>query len=227
MRARLLWGVLALAGAGLAAALAARAGAARPEKVPVPPPRTTMSEPGAALETATLGGGCFWCLEALFERVAGVVSVAPGYSGGHVPNPSYEDVCRGDTGHAEVVEIRFDPAVISYHDLLRLFFGLHDPTTLNRQGADVGEQYRSVIFGRTPEQLRVAREVVAELERERIFRRPIVTKIEPFQAFYPAEEYHRRFFDRNQGHAYCRLVIDPEVKRLRREYNERLKPEYR
>jgi len=174
-------------------------------------------------ELATLAGGCFWCLEAVFEQLRGVTKVVSGYSGGQVPNPSYEAVCTGTTGHAEVVQVTFDPDELSYRDLLRVFFTLHDPTTLDRQGGDMGTQYRSAIFYHDDEQRRTAEEVVRELEAEHVFDDPIVTRIEPLQAFYPAEEYHREYYRRNPNQPYCRAVIAPKVAKLRSKYLEKLK----
>lgn len=174
-------------------------------------------------ELATLAGGCFWCLEAVFEQLRGVTKVVSGYAGGHVPNPSYEAVCTGTTGHAEVVQVAFDPNELSYRDLLGVFFTLHDPTTLDRQGGDVGTQYRSAIFYHDDEQRRAAEEVVRELEAEHVFDEPIVTKLEPLQAFYPAEEYHREYYRRNPTQGYCRAVIAPKVAKLRSKYLEKLK----
>jgi peptide-methionine (S)-S-oxide reductase len=174
-------------------------------------------------ELATLGGGCFWCLEAVFQDVKGVERVVSGYAGGTVADPSYEDVCTGRTGHAEVVQVTFDPDVLAYRDVLQLFFGLHDPTTLNRQGADVGTQYRSVIFFHSPEQERVAREVIAELGRQHLWDDPIVTEVVAAPAFYPAEEYHQEYFRRNPGQGYCRVVIAPKVAKFRKANFERLK----
>ena len=174
-------------------------------------------------ELATLAGGCFWCLEAVFEQLRGVTKVTSGYAGGHVPNPSYEAVCTGTTGHAEVVQVTFNPDELSFHDLLGVFFTLHDPTTLDRQGGDVGTQYRSAIFYHDDAQRRTAEEVVRELEAEHVFDEPIVTKIEPLQAFYPAEEYHREYYRRNPNQPYCRAVIAPKVAKLRTKYLEKLK----
>jgi peptide-methionine (S)-S-oxide reductase len=174
-------------------------------------------------EVATLAGGCFWCLDAVFRGLKGVEQVVSGYAGGTVPNPSYEAVCTGRTGHAEVVQVTFDPAVVSYRDLLEVFFGIHDPTTLDRQGADVGTQYRSAIYYHSPEQERTAREVIAEIERDRVFDAPIVTEVAPFTVFYPAEEYHQDYFRRNPGQGYCRAVIAPKVAKFRKEHLERLK----
>ena len=174
-------------------------------------------------QLATLAGGCFWCLEAVFEQLKGVKKVASGYSGGHVPNPSYEAVCSGTTGHAEVTQVTFAPDVISFRDLLGVFFSIHDPTTPDRQGGDVGTQYRSAVFYHDDEQRRVAEDLVRELEAEHVFDDPIVTKIEPLKAFYPAEEYHREYYSRNPNQAYCRAVIAPKVAKLRSKYLEKLK----
>jgi peptide-methionine (S)-S-oxide reductase len=174
-------------------------------------------------EIATLAGGCFWCLEAVFEQLRGVSKVSSGYTGGHVPNPSYEAVCTGTTGHAEVVQVAFDPDTISFRELLGVFFTLHDPTTLDRQGGDVGTQYRSAIFHHDDAQRRTAQEVIRELEAEHVFDDPIVTKIEPLEAFYPAEEYHREYYRRNPNQSYCRAVIAPKVAKLRTKYLEKLK----
>ncbi|HYA58374.1 MAG TPA: peptide-methionine (S)-S-oxide reductase MsrA [Thermoplasmata archaeon] len=179
------------------------------------------STPG--LEVATLGGGCFWCTEAVFSDLRGVVSVLPGYSGGTLPNPTYEAVCTGRTGHAEVVQVTFDPAQLSYHDLLGIFFTTHDPTTPNRQGHDVGPQYRSVVFAHSPAQRATAEAVVRELEQAGIWRKKIVTEISPFSAFYPAEEYHRDYFRRNPEKAYCQAVIAPKVAKFRQQYQARLR----
>src|SRR6266571_4015484 len=166
-------------------------------------------------EVATLAGGCFWCLEAAFQQLKGVEQVQSGYAGGHVPNPSYENVCTGTTGHAEVVQITFDPAVVSFDELLHVFFTIHDPTTLNRQGGDVGTQYRSAIFYHSPEQKATAERVIAELEAGKVWDDPIVTELKPLAAFYPAEEYHRDYFRRNPNRGYCSAVIAPKVGRRR------------
>jgi peptide-methionine (S)-S-oxide reductase len=176
---------------------------------------------GSAL--ATVGGGCFWCTEAVFSELRGVHSVMPGYAGGTLPNPSYEQVCGGRTGHAEVVQIAFDPTVLSYRDLLTIFLTTHDPTTKNRQGADVGSQYRSIILYHDPEQKRVAEEVVRDLDGQRLWRGKIVTELTPLAAFYPAEEYHRNYFARNPSQAYCQFVIAPKVAKLRKQYTDRLR----
>ena len=178
---------------------------------------------GRRLETATLGGGCFWCLEAVFERLEGVEKVVSGYTGGRVPDPSYEQVCSGLTGHAEVIQISFDPSVLPYRELLEIFFAFHDPTTLDRQGNDVGTQYRSAIYHHSPEQERTAREVIEQLERDGTWDDPIVTEVTPLDRFYPAEEYHQRYFQRNPTRMYCQAVVAPKVAKLRREYAGRLR----
>lgn len=174
-------------------------------------------------EIATLGGGCFWCLEAIFTELRGVEKVESGYSGGSVPNPSYEQVCTGKTGHAEVIQITFDPEIISLRELLEVFFTIHDPTTPNRQGSDVGTQYRSAIFYHAPEQEKIAREVIEELEKTKVWDAPIVTEITPFKAFYPAEEYHREYFERNPEQPYCRIVIAPKVAKFRKQFLAKLR----
>ena len=177
----------------------------------------------ARREIATLAGGCFWCLEAVYEGLRGVESVVSGYMGGTRPNPTYEDVCEGTTGHAEVVQIVYDPSMIAFRDLLEVFFNIHDPTTLNRQGNDVGTQYRSAIFYHTPEQKRVAEELVAAVDASGIWRDPIVTDIAPAGLFYPAEGYHQEYFARNPNQPYCRLVVAPKVAKFRSRFLERLK----
>lgn len=174
-------------------------------------------------ELATLGGGCFWCLEAVFAMVDGVSSVNSGYAGGHVANPTYEAVCTGTTGHAEVVQVEFDPTVISYRELLEIFFGIHDPTTLNRQGADVGTQYRSAIYTHSDEQAAIARQVVAELEESGPWEGTFTTEITPLDALYPAEEYHDRYFTRNPSQPYCQVVIAPKVAKFRKRHAHRLR----
>jgi peptide-methionine (S)-S-oxide reductase len=175
-------------------------------------------------EIATLAGGCFWCLEAVFDQLKGVQSVESGYMGGSTPNPTYEQVCGGNTGHAEVVQVAFDPQIVSFEDLLGVFFTIHDPTTLNRQGNDVGTQYRSAIFFHSPGQERVAREVVARLEKEKLWGRPIVTQIEPASKFYVAEAYHQEYFERvGASNPYCSVVIEPKVAKFRKHFVERLK----
>lgn len=178
---------------------------------------------GSTRETATLGGGCFWCTEAVFSELSGVVSVIPGYAGGTAPNPSYEDVCTGRTGHAEVVQVVFDPRTLAYRDLLRIFFTVHDPTTLNRQGADSGTQYRSIVLYEGPAQKSAAEEVAREIEEARVWRGRIVTEIVPLRVFYPAEDYHHNYFAKNPEKGYCQMVIAPKVAKFRRQYLERLK----
>ncbi len=174
-------------------------------------------------EVATLAGGCFWCLEAVYDQLKGVKNVQSGYSGGHVPKPSYKQVCTGTTGHAEVVQITFDPQIISFKDLLDIFFTIHDPTTLNRQGNDVGTQYRSAIFYHTPEQKAVAEQTISDLTASHLWDKPIVTEVKPFEAFYPAEDYHRDYFEQHGGEPYCRVVIAPKVAKFRKHYLDRLK----
>ncbi|WP_298818878.1 peptide-methionine (S)-S-oxide reductase MsrA [Chloroflexus sp.] len=167
-------------------------------------------------ELATLAGGCFWCLEAVYDQVIGVQDVVSGYIGGHVPNPTYRQVCDGNTGHAEAVQIRFDPAQISYRELLEIFFSIHDPTTLNRQGADIGTQYRSAIFYHSDEQRQIAEQLVRELTEQKVFRDPIVTEIVPATTFYPAEDYHQEYFARNPYQPYCQFVVAPKVAKFRK-----------
>jgi peptide-methionine (S)-S-oxide reductase len=179
------------------------------------------AKPG--IQTVTFGMGCFWCSEAIFIRLKGVVKVQSGFSGGTVKNPSYEDVCTGETGHAEVVQVDYDPSVITYTDLLEVFWKMHDPTTLNRQGEDVGTQYRSVIFYRTPEQKAEAEKYKAELNRQKVYPHPIVTEIVPFKAFYKAEDYHQNYFALNGKKPYCRLVIQPKVDKLEQVFKSKLK----
>jgi len=174
-------------------------------------------------ETATLAGGCFWCLEAVFDDLKGVVEVVSGYSGGQVKNPTYQQVCTGRTGHAEVVQVTFDPEKISYKEILDVFFSIHDPTTLNRQGADVGTQYRSAIYYHTPEQKKTVEEVIRNLTEEGIWRDPIVTEVKPISEFYSAEDYHQEYFANNPGQMYCQVVIAPKVAKFRQSNFERLK----
>ena len=171
------------------------------------------------VEVATLGGGCFWCMEAVFNNIEGVLKVVSGYSGGIPEDATYGRVSSGRTGHAEVVQVSFDPDVITFSEILEIFFAAHDPTTLNRQGADVGPQYRSVVFYHDDVQRRITEEVIGELNGEKTWKNPIVTQVEPFEAFHMAEEGHRDYYERNRGQAYCRLVIDPKILKLR----ERLK----
>ena len=183
-----------------------------------------MSQEGAATsEQTTLGGGCFWCLEAVYELLNGVEKVVSGYAAGQVPNPSYQQVCSGGTGHAEVVQVTFNPGVISYDELLDVFFTIHDPTTLNRQGNDVGTQYRSAVYVHSPEQEAVAREVIAALDEQKLWRRPIVTEVTPLDVFYPAEDYHQEYFERHPFQPYCLLVIRPKVAKFRKRHLDRLK----
>ena len=181
-----------------------------------------MSSTSPEREVATLGGGCFWCLDAVYRDVRGVESVVSGYAGGQTPRPSYEQVCSGRTGHAEVVQITFDPKVVSYRELLEIFFTIHDPTTPNRQGADVGTQYRSIVLYHSPEQQQTAKEVIAELQAKRVWDAPIVTQIEPLEAFYRAEDYHQNYFARNPNQPYCQIVISPKVAKFRQKYLARL-----
>jgi peptide-methionine (S)-S-oxide reductase len=173
-------------------------------------------------EVATLGGGCFWCLDTIFRQLKGVESAVSGYAGGKKPNPTYREVCGGNTGHAEVVQITFDPSQISYRDLLDVFFTIHDPTTEDRQGGDVGPQYRSIILTHSDEQARIAREAIADVTAEGIWDDPIVTHIEPLTAFYPAEAYHQDYFSNNPNQPYCQVVIAPKVAKFRRKYLEKL-----
>ena len=173
-------------------------------------------------DVATFGGGCFWCLDGAFRQLRGVESIVSGYAGGRRPNPTYEQVCAGVTGHAEVVQITFDANIISYRDLLGVLFTIHDPTTLNRQGNDVGTQYRSIIFHHSPEQERDARDIIAELERERVWDNPIVTEVVPFSVFYPAEPYHQDYFNKNPNQPYCSAVVAPKVSKVRKAYFDRL-----
>lgn len=176
-----------------------------------------------ATETATLGGGCFWCLEAVYDELNGVMDVVSGYAGGARPNPTYEQVCSGATGHAEVIQVKFDPAVVSYEDILHVFFSIHDPTTLNRQGADVGTQYRSVIFTHSPEQKAAAEKVIQELTAEQLWPNPIVTQVADAPTFYPAEDYHQQYYVRNPYQGYCSVVIAPKVSKFRKLYMDKLK----
>jgi peptide-methionine (S)-S-oxide reductase len=184
---------------------------------------TAATPAPAATEFAVLGGGCFWCLDAVFRGLSGVASVESGYAGGAGTSPSYEDVCTGRTGHAEVVRVAFDPAVVSFRDLLTVFFTIHDPTTRDRQGNDVGTQYRSVVFCQTPAQRAIAEDVVRTLTREKLFAAPIVTQIADAAPFYPAEGYHQDYFDRNPAQPYCMFVVAPKVAKFRKSFAERLK----
>ncbi|HEY1379800.1 MAG TPA: peptide-methionine (S)-S-oxide reductase MsrA [Gemmataceae bacterium] len=179
--------------------------------------------PSGRREVATLAGGCFWCVEAVFEQLQGVEKIESGYAGGLTANPTYKQVCTGTTGHAEVVQVTFDPAVVSYRDVLEVFFTVHDPTTLNRQGADVGTQYRSAVFYHSPEQKRVAEEVIADLTRENVFGKPIVTEVVPAATFHKAEDYHQGYFRANPGQPYCAAVVGPKVAKFRQKFADRLK----
>ena len=175
------------------------------------------------LETATLAAGCFWCVEAVFDDLEGVADVVSGYSGGHTENPTYQQVCSETTGHAEVVQIRFDPTVLSYADLLRVYFAVHDPTQLNRQGNDIGTSYRSAIFYHSDEQRRTAEEIIAEITAERLYDNPIVTEVVPFDKFWPAEDYHQEYFANNPSQPYCAAVVAPKVAKFRQKFLTRLK----
>ncbi|PWW46299.1 peptide-methionine (S)-S-oxide reductase MsrA [Melaminivora alkalimesophila] len=183
-----------------------------------------MSSPEQQIQTITLGGGCFWCTEAVFRRVRGVHEVQSGYANGHVAHPSYEQVCRGDTGHAEVVRVRFDPQEISVGQILEIFFATHDPTTPNRQGNDVGPQYRSAIYYSDEAHRQVAEEVLRRIEREGLFDAPVVTELQPLQSFWPAEDYHGRYYDNNPSQGYCAFVIAPKLEKFRQTFREHLKP---
>ena len=175
------------------------------------------------IQTATLGGGCFWCMEPVFRDLQGVEDVTVGYAGGKTPQPDYQLVCTGTTGHAEVVQIQFDSRVISYRDILEVFFSVHDPTTLNRQGADVGTQYRSIILYHNEEQKKTAGEVIHEITAEGLFPNPVVTEVLPFQVFYRAEDYHQQYYKNNPNQGYCAMVISPKLAKFRKKYKEHLK----
>ena len=179
------------------------------------------------LETATLAGGCFWCTEAIFTRLKGVKSVLPGYAGGNVENPSYEEVCSGSTGHAEAIQIEFDPKQIPYEKILDIFWHTHNPTTLNQQGSDVGTQYRSVIFYHDQKQKEIAEKSKKDLEEEGVYKDPVVTDIIPFTNFYIAEDYHKNYFDKNTSAPYCNIIISPKIHKLLEKYGEDVKKEYK
>ncbi len=185
-----------------------------------------QKESVSEMETITIGGGCFWCVEAVYSELKGVISVEPGYSGGDVANPTYREVCTGDTGHAEVVQVTFDPRVISLKDILEVFFSVHDPTTLNRQGPDVGTQYRSVIFYRDEAQKRTALAVMKEISAENLYSKPLVTQLVPFAAFYKAEDYHRDYYALHGSEPYCQFVISPKIAKFRQKFAAELKPGY-
>lgn len=184
---------------------------------------STQKTMSTSLETATLGSGCFWCTEAFFLEVKGIESVVSGYSGGKVKNPTYREVCTGLTGHAEVIQVKFDPTVISYADVLEIFWNTHDPTTLNKQGADEGPQYRSVVFYHNDAQKKTAEEYKNQLDKSGVFKNPIVTEISPFSVFYPAEDYHQNYYALNPNQGYCQYVIRPKVEKFRKQYGARLK----
>lgn len=183
----------------------------------------TLTSSTAQTETATLGGGCFWCTEAIYRTLKGVESVESGYSGGHVKNPSYQDVCTGETGHAEVIQIKFNPQIISYGEILEVFFQTHDPTSLNRQGADVGTQYRSVIFYHSPQQKEQAENYIALLNKEKVFGKSIVTEVAAFDHFYKAEAYHQNYFANNRTQGYCQFVIIPKLEKFKKIFKSKLK----
>jgi peptide-methionine (S)-S-oxide reductase len=178
---------------------------------------------GVSLEVATLGGGCFWCIEAVFREIDGVENVVSGYAGGSTTDPTYQQVCTGKTGHAEAVQVSFNPSKVSYQEILEIFFSVHDPTTLNQQGADTGTQYRSAIFYHNEQQKAVAEKLIKELDEARLWNKPIVTQIVPLDTFYPAEEYHQKYFLRHPEQAYCQMVISPKVNKFRRQWAKRLK----
>ena len=178
---------------------------------------------GKELEKATLGGGCFWCTEAVYLGLNGVTDVKPGYSGGHVKNPTYKEVCTETTGHAEVVQITFDPEIVSFSEILEVFFVTHDPTTLNRQGNDVGTQYRSAIFYHSEKQKEIAIQIIEQLEKEKVYNKPIVTEVTPFDAFYVAEDYHINYFARNKNQPYCQYVVAPKVEKFQKIFKDKLK----
>ncbi|MBN1487017.1 MAG: peptide-methionine (S)-S-oxide reductase MsrA [Anaerolineae bacterium] len=181
------------------------------------------SQPASGYEVATLGGGCFWCLEAVYVELTGVIRVASGYAGGEVPNPSYRQVCTGTTGHAEVVQVTFDPQLIPYKEILGIFFSVHDPTTLNRQGNDVGTQYRSIILYHTPEQQAIAEQMIKDLATSGKWAAPIVTQLEPLTTFYKSEDYHQDYFKNNPSQPYCRVVVSPKVNKFRKQFVAKLK----
>jgi methionine-S-sulfoxide reductase len=184
---------------------------------------TDNSGSSSSIDTITLGGGCFWCVEAIYERLEGVTKVVSGFSGGTVKNPTYEEVCTGRTGHAEVVQIYFDSSKTSLDEILKVFFSVHDPTSLNRQGDDVGTQYRSVIFYRNDHQYKIAKDIIDDLNNEHIYSKPIVTTLVPFKAFYKAEDYHQEYYDNNKNAPYCRLVIQPKLEKFEKVFKDRLK----
>jgi peptide-methionine (S)-S-oxide reductase len=175
------------------------------------------------MEIATLGGGCFWCTEAIYKELKGIVSVTSGYSGGEIVNPSYREVCTGRTGHAEVIEIEFNPAIIPFSEILEVFFATHDPTTLNRQGADAGTQYRSVIFYHNQEQKETAESIISRMNQENVYGKPVVTEVTAWKNFFPAEDYHQDYFENNPTQSYCQFVIAPKMEKFRKIFSDRLK----
>jgi peptide-methionine (S)-S-oxide reductase len=183
----------------------------------------TMVSHSNQLDTITLGAGCFWCVEAVFQQLKGVHSVVSGYSGGHVENPSYEEICTGNTGHAEVCQVTFDPTVISLSEILEVYWKTHDPTTLNRQGADIGTQYRSVIFYHSVEQQKLAAEIKVALEKEKIWQNPVVTQLVPYENFYKAEDYHQEYYFNNTAQPYCSMVITPKLDKFKKVFSDKLK----
>ncbi|WP_426483906.1 peptide-methionine (S)-S-oxide reductase MsrA [Flavobacterium sp. 2] len=183
----------------------------------------SQNKKSSNLETITLGGGCYWCVEAVYENLDGVKSVVSGFSGGNVPNPTYEEVCTGETGHAEVVQITYDKNVTDINEIFKVFFTVHDPTTLNRQGADVGTQYRSVIFYKNEEQKKAAQSIIAELNKAKVYSNPIVTKVEPFKVFYKAEDYHQNYYANNKSQPYCKMVIQPKIEKFEKVFKDKLK----
>ena len=181
-----------------------------------------MDTSNPSYELATLGGGCFWCLEAIFDQIKGVISVTPGYSGGFTKVPSYEDVCTGTTGHAEVVQVQYDPRIIDFRTVLEVFFEVHDPTTLNRQGHDIGTQYRSIILYHSEAQKTIAETMINEINKNGKWKKPIVTEVKPFVKFHPAEEYHHKYFQKNPQQGYCRYVIAPKLQKFLKTFSEKL-----
>ena len=185
--------------------------------------QNTKAKSASNLETITLGGGCYWCVEAVYENLDGVKSVVSGFSGGKVANPTYEDVCTGTTGHAEVVQVTYDKTKTDINEIFQVFFTVHNPTTLNRQGADVGTQYRSVIFYKTEEQKKAAQSIIAELNKAKVYNNPIVTKVEPFKVFYKAEDYHQNYYANNKNQPYCKMVIQPKIEKFEKVFKDKLK----
>ncbi|TDP00833.1 peptide-methionine (S)-S-oxide reductase MsrA [Flavobacterium sp. 245] len=183
----------------------------------------SQNKKASNLETITVGGGCYWCVEAVYENLDGVKSVVSGFAGGNVPNPTYEEVCTGETGHAEVVQITYDKNVTDINEIFKVFFTVHDPTTLNRQGADVGTQYRSVIFYKNAEQKKAAESIIAELNKAKVYSNPIVTKVEPFKTFYKAEDYHQNYYANNKNQPYCKMVIQPKIEKFEKVFKDKLK----